>query len=368
MTEARRTEVTLQEESFPQTLAEMLRQAQVKEITVLAGKSIFMDGSTATEAYFVLSGTVNIQKRNERGENRVIAVVGPGELFGEMALLDEPHRVATAQAASDCRLFVISSSQVAKLLTNVPQMGLWMLRVLSKRLRGAVGHIARMEKVQELNTRIIMGQEAERKRVAREIQEGPAQLFSDYIMRVDICEHLLKKSPDKLAGELAALKATLTKGLSRIQNVIAVITPEALQQEGLQTILGRFVGRIQEDYGLKIRFSCASIETDSIDFERQNMVFCLVQSALSNIHAYAQARTVEIEIQKEGDRLTLRIADDGNGFDIDKVRQGFYRSEMENFEAMRDRVMLVGGTMRIQSHPGEGTLLELEVPLTRPDR
>jgi signal transduction histidine kinase len=148
-----------------------------------------------------------------------------------------------------------------------------------------------------------------------------------------------------------------------MQNVIAVLTPEALEQEGLKTILGRYVSRTQDDYGLVVRFSCSSIDEHDLDFARQNAVFCLAQAALSNIHAYSQARSVEIAVEKEGDRLRLRIADDGNGFDIDKVKQGFYRSEMENFEAMRDRVTLVGGTLRIESHPGEGTLLEIDIPL-----
>ncbi|MBI4864306.1 MAG: cyclic nucleotide-binding domain-containing protein [Candidatus Riflebacteria bacterium] len=363
MPETQKTEVKLQAGSFPHYLAEMLRKAQVQEGTFPAGQKIFMDGSAGTEAYFLLSGSVHILKRNDRGENNILDVLEPGSIFGEMALLDQSKRSATAQAATDCRVFVIPKTQVQQLVASVPQVAIWLLQVFSRRIRLANQKIAEMEKIQQLNHRIMLGQENERKRIARDIQEGPAQQFSDYIMRTDICQHLARRGDKGLSDELENLKDALTKGLSRIQNVICLLTPEALHQEGLCGILRRYVGRIQEDAGLTISFSCPSIGERDVDYAVQNTVFCLVQSALSNVQAFAQAKTVELEISVESGMLTLRVADDGNGFDIDKVAQGYYRSEMENYESMRDRVMLVGGQMRIQSHPGEGTLVEMTMPL-----
>jgi signal transduction histidine kinase len=365
MADRTRTEVNLRTEAFPQHLADLFRRAKVQEVAFRSGQTIFDDGAQGHEAYFVQSGSVRIVKRTEQGGERLLNVIEAGAIFGEMALLDQPQRSATAVAAADCSLFVIPRAKVQELIASVPQLALWMLQIFSRRLRLADQSLAQMEKVQELNTRILMAHDTERRRIAREIQEGPAQAFADYIMRLDICQHLLKKGGDpgsQVSHELSELKAALEKGLARIQSAVAVLTPESVRTRGLVDLLRRHVEGIEQDSGLRIRLSCAQIPDQTLGFHVENTIYCLTQAALSNIQGFCRASNVEVQLALDERALTLKIADDGSGFDVKKVKQGYYREEMENFEAMRSRVVLVGGRMRLQSRPGEGTVLEIEIP------
>lgn len=368
-TQQQNTEVPFDHHSFPTQLAELLRNEQIPEVGFRVGDAIFLEGDAGHDAFFVLAGQVTIQKKDEHGEQRVLDVLEEGQIFGEMALLDQPRRSATALAASDVRLFVIPRNKVTQLIHNVPQMSIWLLEIFSKRLRRADDRLTQMEKVQEVASRVIAAQQAERQTIAREILEGPAQSFSDYVMKVDIAQHLVD-NPDrtKIKTALDDLKESLSHGLSRLQGLVRTITPEAVAHEGLETLLADHMNRIQADSGLAIALNCPVIGPVDVNYHVQSTVFCLVQAALTHIQAYGQARRVEVQVMMTPERLQLMVADDGQGFDVAKVRAGYYKEEMENFEAMRDRVRLVGGAMRLKSQPGKGTLMDFTIPRTAETR
>lgn len=355
-------ELNLDIRTFPEQLAEHLRRERVAEVMYAKDQVIFGEGDDGHEAFFVLSGSVSIVKRDERGGARILDVLEEGAMFGEMALLDQPRRSATAKATADCRLFVIPRSKVHHLIASIPQMAIWLLEIFSRRLRRADGRLVQMEVVQEVATRVIAAQQAERAQLAREILEGPAEDFSDWIMRLDYCAHVAERSPGQLRPELLGLKDALTRGLSRLRSLVQVVTPQAMQEEGLETLLRNHTERVQRDTGLTIALTCPPIGPDALPFAIQNTVFCLVQSALTNIQTYG-ARRVELVVSFGNSRIAVQIADDGPGFEMAKVRAGFYREEMENFEAMRERVRLVGGAMKLKSHPGKGTLVDVSIPL-----
>jgi signal transduction histidine kinase len=365
MNDTTQPELSLDARAFPDQLAELLRGERVAEVMYARDQEIFTEGDDGHEAFFVVSGSVSIIKRDERGEPRLLDVLEEGAMFGEMALLDQPRRSATAKAATDTNLFVIPRSKAHDLIAHVPQMAIWLLEIFSRRLRRADTRLAQMEKVQEVATRVIAAQQAERAQLAREILEGPAEEFSDWIMRLDFCLHVIDKDPAQIKPEIAGLKTAMTRGLSRLRNLVQVVTPEAMKEEGLETLLRNHAERVQRDTGLKIQLNCPSIGPDALDFAIQNTVFCVVQAALTNIQTYGSARHVELVVALASAKLSLQIADDGPGFEMAKVRAGFYREEMENFEAMRERVQLVGGAMRLKSQPGKGTLVDVTIPLTQ---
>jgi HEAT repeat protein len=102
----------------------------------LAGETIFTEGSLGSDFYIVFRGTVLIQKKLGAGEQE-LARLSPGECFGEMALFDDSPRSATAVSKTDCTLLTLERSRFSSLLTQRPEMGLEICRVLSLRLRAA---------------------------------------------------------------------------------------------------------------------------------------------------------------------------------------------------------------------------------------
>lgn len=102
----------------------------------LAGETIFTEGSLGADFYIVFRGTVLIRKKVGVAEQE-LARLAPGECFGEMALFDDSPRSATAVAQADCTLLTLERSRFSSLLTQRPEMGLEICRVLSLRLRAA---------------------------------------------------------------------------------------------------------------------------------------------------------------------------------------------------------------------------------------
>lgn len=350
------TEVPLdQQRSFPTHLAELLRKEMIPEVAYAQGAVIFNEGDAGHDAYFVLAGSVAIQKRDERGKSRVLDVLEVGAIFGEMALLDQPRRSATAAAAADTRLFVIPKSKVQALIHNVPQMSIWLLEMFSRRLRRADERLTQMEKVQEVASRVIAAQQSERQQIAKELTDGPVDAYVDSLAKLGT----LHGAP---LDQVGAIRDKLTHGLESLQGLIRTINPESASQ-GLETLLAEHVSRIQKDSGLTITLACPTVKPEHVNYHVQSTVFCLVQAALTHTQSYAQAKRVEVQVSVLPEHLQLMVADDGQGFDVAKVRAGYYKDEMENFEAMRERVRIVGGAMRLKSQPGKGTLMDFTIPI-----
>ena len=362
MTNPNTTEVPFDLKTFPSHLAELLRKEQIPEVSYSPNVVIFNEGDPGHEAYFVVHGAVTIQKKDEHGDPRILDVLEAGAMFGEMALLDHPRRSASAIAAAEVRLFVIPRNKVQSLIHHVPQMATWLLEIFSRRLRRADDRLTQMEKVQEVASRVIAAQQTERSQIAKEISEGPAQALSDYVMKVDIAQRLVDKDPTQLKQSLSDLKDALSHGLSQLKNIVRTITPESVAHEGLDSLLTDHLDKVQKESGLTIKLSCPAVKPSEANYHVQSTVFCLVQAALTHIQSYGQAKRAEIHVNLDHNGLQLMIADDGQGFDPAKVRAGYYKEEMENFEAMRDRVRLVGGAMRLKSQPGKGTLMDFTIP------
>ncbi|MBI4872823.1 MAG: cyclic nucleotide-binding domain-containing protein [Candidatus Riflebacteria bacterium] len=350
-------------DKFSEYLKEQLSEAAVPEVSFSPGQKVFEEGQQGDTAFFLISGKVKVLKKAKDGGDKVLSVVTDGSLFGEMALFDEPTRSATIQAVEPTRCYRFTRAQITSLVNKSPEIAFGLLGILSNRLRLSSKTIAQMEQLQEVNTKIILGQEAERKRLAREIHDGPVNQFADYIMRIQIIEKLLERDPSKAPSELTSLKDVLNKGLNKIRDMVETLNPRDISELGLEEVLRKYLKRIEKDFPFKVVFQCDHIDADQIDFARQNTVFCLVQEAFNAISRQPSTKNVEIAVARLPGKLVLKIADDGEGYDLEKMKQGYYKQEVIGFTSMKERVSLLEGKMQMLSKVGVGTLLEFEIPL-----
>jgi CRP-like cAMP-binding protein len=102
---------------------------------VPAGKVIFEEGDVGTEMYVIQSGTVELMKRTRRGDGKNVATLEKGDFFGEMSILEDVPRTATARARTDCELIRINQSTFDEMLRHNTEIAVRMLRKLSRRLR-----------------------------------------------------------------------------------------------------------------------------------------------------------------------------------------------------------------------------------------
>jgi len=145
-----------------------------KEVHLRAGEDLFGEGSPGDLAYVIMEGQIEISKLSD-GTNVPLAVRGAGELIGEMALLEDAPRMASARAASKCRLLTIGREQLEELLSSSPSSAQSMLRTVTGRLRETEAMLRQKEKMAQLGT-LAAGMAHELNNPASAVQRGSVQL------------------------------------------------------------------------------------------------------------------------------------------------------------------------------------------------
>lgn len=220
-----------------------------------------------------------------------------------------------------------------------------------------------MQQRQLMALKIIKAQEEERRRVAREIHDGPAQSMSNVVMKAEICERLVEKDPVKAKSQLRMLKSIVRNTLQDVRRIIYDLRPMSLDDLGLIPTLQRHIAAYQEESDTAVIFKTKGFYKDLKPIVSLT-VFRLVQEAINNIKKHADAKNVKIDMEFSDQKLILNISDDGKGFDVSviniknhDINGGF------GLLSMKERVELLGGKFEISSAVGKGTVINITVPL-----
>ncbi|KKM11862.1 histidine kinase [Clostridiales bacterium PH28_bin88] len=242
----------------------------------------------------------------------------------------------------------------------VSQVGV-ALRFLTEDLQGLTSKLEEMQQRQSLGIRVIKAQEEERKRVAREIHDGPAQSMANLVMRAEICEKLLEVEPGVVKHELSELKSMVKASLQDVRKIIYDLRPMALDDLGIVPTLKRYMAEFEEKHGLDVDFSVTGQE-QRFSNALEVALFRIVQEALNNVYKHAQARQVSVKLELMPEKVNLVVIDDGKGFHLDKVMA---ESDKDTYGlmGMRERVELLDGIIRINTSPGRGTKIAVQIPL-----
>ncbi|HKP51708.1 MAG TPA: sensor histidine kinase [Chloroflexia bacterium] len=209
---------------------------------------------------------------------------------------------------------------------------------------------------------IIMGQEAERARLAREIHDGPAQVLANTVMRLQFVEQLYTRQPGEVEGEFARLRAALQASLNDVRRFMFNLRPQSLADAGLLPTLKQYAADYQEQFDVPVELNLP--ENLLLSANQELVVFRIVQEALQNIHKHAEATRIEINLQRRPNGpLVVTIADDGRGFNPRSVRQS--RPMSSGLVSMRERAATVGATLKIDSKIGTGTTITLTMPMPK---
>lgn len=210
---------------------------------------------------------------------------------------------------------------------------------------------------------IIMAQEEERKRISREIHDGPAQTLASLTMRIDYC---LEQSslPPAVNKELVELKDSVIRSLKDIRRFIFDLRPMALDDLGLIPTLEQFIGGFKGRTGIPVY---VDVEGDRvlIGADRELAVFRVIQEAANNAikHADPSAVHIFLKFDDQKKRLSVVIKDDGAGFKITEIRKNYGSLKKLGLISMEERVRLAGGEFLIVSDQGSGTVVSFWVPL-----
>lgn len=208
---------------------------------------------------------------------------------------------------------------------------------------------------------ITRAQEEERKRIARELHDDTAQLLSSLSRQLD---NFARKKHGLSPNEVLFLKdlqAQLNRGVQGVQRFVQNLRPSLLDDLGLIPALRSLVKDLQEYDGIGTSLEVVGGERRfSPEFE--SLLFRIVQEALSNIRRHAQASEARVAIDFTGDKVRLTISDNGRGFELSGRVDDLPRSGKLGLAGMQERARLLGGTLEVESTPGKGTTLTVEVP------
>ncbi len=212
---------------------------------------------------------------------------------------------------------------------------------------------------QEFGLKIIEAQEEERRRLSREIHDGPAQMLANVMLRSELIERTSReKGMDAALIEVKDLRQMVRSALYEVRKIIYDLRPMALDDLGLIPTLKRYLTTV-EDYH-KIRIEFISIGREIRLAQRLEVaLFRLVQEAVQNAMKHAKPKAVQVKMDINKKHVTLVIKDDGQGFDTTSKKEGSF-----GLVGMRERVELLRGQLTIDSVIGKGTLIMIQVPLS----
>jgi two-component system sensor histidine kinase UhpB len=199
----------------------------------------------------------------------------------------------------------------------------------------------------------LIAQERERLRIARALHDEAGQTLTAVILEI---ERAATREPESARGQMAALAAELRSTLDEIRRISRELRPEALDDLGLVNALIALSSKTERQGGVKIARN-VSEDLPPLSKEQELVIYRVVQEALTNVLRHAAASHCLIELQTRDGRVDLRVSDDGRGMP-DHVED-----EAIGIEGMRERAMLAGGSLAIESRDGGGTTVRLSIPL-----
>lgn len=197
----------------------------------------------------------------------------------------------------------------------------------------------------------LLVQEAERQRVARELHDEVGQTLTGVMLQI---EGLALAIPDELREPLEQLRETARHGTEEVRNIARRLRPDALEELGLPHALAALAGAFERQARVPITRAIEPI-TDMTP-EQELVIYRVAQEAFTNIARHAGATAVTLSLQRRSERIALVVRDDGRG-----LPDGAEHSS-QGIRGMRERAMLVGASLTIQSRPGEGTEVRLTLP------
>jgi two-component system sensor histidine kinase DegS len=216
---------------------------------------------------------------------------------------------------------------------------------------------------QMLGLRIIQAQEEERKRVAREIHDGPAQLMANVVLRAEIAERMLNKQDLNLVKqELVDLKDLVRNSLAEVRKIIFDLRPMALDDLGLVPTLRKYLTDLGERSGMNTELLIFGKEV-RLPSTLEVAVFRLVQEALSNVVKHAHAKNTIVKIEFSPHKVSILVKDDGIGMEDVSVELQRQSRQQFGLIGMKERVELLEGTMNIYSSKAQGTKILLMIPM-----
>jgi signal transduction histidine kinase len=239
------------------------------------------------------------------------------------------------------------------------------LEIVSKQAVNAIQNARLYLELEQEKERMLDIQEEARKKLARDLHDGPTQSVAAISMRVNFARRLMDRDLRAAEEELYKIEDLARQTTKEIRHMLFTLRPLVLESQGLVQALEAMAQKMKETYNQMVVVSAKEDAVSALEVSKQAVVFYIVEEAVSNARKHAQAAQVLICIKLVDENMALlEIEDDGVGFNVGAVDAFYDKRDSLGLVNMRERAELVNGTLRIHSVEGKGTTVQVFIPLT----
>jgi signal transduction histidine kinase len=221
------------------------------------------------------------------------------------------------------------------------------------------------ENLKEERDKLSVVEDEIRKRLARDLHDGPTQFVVAIIMSLDFIKELIKRTPEQALDEIGQTISMAKAALKQLRTLMFDLRPVILETQGLVPALEIYTDRLRETDNLNIKLNVVC-EFNRLSPKAEIAIFAVIQEAVNNAKKYARASCIDLTLQLDEiqDTLIVSIKDDGAGFDIPSVTDSYDKQGSLGMINMQERIDAVNGTFNLLSQVGQGTEVVLNLPLS----
>lgn len=215
--------------------------------------------------------------------------------------------------------------------------------------------------------RMAEAQEEARKKLARDLHDGPTQSVAAIAMRVNLSRKMLERDASMAAEELVKIEDLARRTTKEIRHMLFTLRPLVLESQGLTAALGQMAEKMKETFGQEVVIQVDEKLADDIEMGKKGIIFYLAEEAVNNARKHAQSARIYVrlsQVKNESEIVWLQIADEGLGFDVDAITKSYDKRGSLGMVNLRERTELVNGLLHIDSAPGKGTRVNVYIPLS----
>ena len=210
-------------------------------------------------------------------------------------------------------------------------------------------------------SQIINAQEQERQRIARELHDETSQVLTSLLISLAVLEESVETQEAR--ERIADTRSLAHSTLRAIRNLSIDLRPSALDDLGLLPALRWYVKEYQKKCAIEVEFQATGLK-QRLPAEMETALYRIVQECLTNTAKHANAHRVTIMLREDRERIFGSIVDDGRGFDYEALLKTPGQELGLGLAGMHERAVLLDGTLDIHSVPGQGTTIEVSIPLS----
>ena len=240
-----------------------------------------------------------------------------------------------------------------------------LLDIIGRQAVIAVQNASLYQNLLEEKERMVEVQEEARKKLARDLHDGPTQSVAAMAMRINLARRMMAKDSKAAVDELFKIEELAHRTTKEIRHMLFTLRPLILESQGLTAALEAMAEKMRETFSQNVIINVDELVLENLEMGKQGVIFYIIEEAANNARKHANAPHIWVRLRSfESGIALLEIEDDGLGFDVESINKSYDKRGSLGMINLRERTELVHGLLHIDSAPGKGTRVQVYIPLT----